>query len=111
MDLSRIRPETVALAVASALMLLVGTYTDNGGFQAAGVIVAVVATVVAFNQARGFPFERPERRVMATSRHIGGATRSNSFARSPSACFRRISTKTTGRTETDPLGRGGCLVL
>jgi hypothetical protein len=52
MDLSRIRPETVALAVAAALMLLVGTYTDNGGFQAAGVIVAVVATIVAFNQAR-----------------------------------------------------------
>lgn len=52
MDLSRIRPATVALAVASALMLLVGTYTDNGGFQTAGVIVAVVATVVAFNQAR-----------------------------------------------------------
>ena len=49
---SGIRPTTVALGVASGLMLLVGTYTDNGGFQLAGLIVGVVAVIVGFNQAR-----------------------------------------------------------
>ncbi len=52
MEFSRIRASTIALAVAAGLMLLVGTYTGNGGFQLAGVLIAVVAVVVAFNQAR-----------------------------------------------------------
>ncbi|GIK86109.1 MAG: hypothetical protein BroJett026_15900 [Betaproteobacteria bacterium] len=51
MEFSRIRPSTIALAVAAGVMLLVGTYTKNGGFQLAGVLVAVVAAVVALRQA------------------------------------------------------------
>ena len=52
MDLSRIRPTTVALAIAAGMMVLVGSYTDNGGFQLAGLIVGVVAVITGFNQAR-----------------------------------------------------------
>jgi len=52
MDFSRIRPSTIALALSAGVMLLVGTYTENGGFQLAGVLLAVVAAVVAFSQAR-----------------------------------------------------------
>jgi hypothetical protein len=52
MDPSGIRPSTVALAVAAGLMLLVGSYTDNTGFQVAGLIVGVVAVITGINQAR-----------------------------------------------------------
>jgi len=51
MDLSRIRSETVALAVAAGVVFAVGTYTDNSGFQWAGGIMAAVATILALNQA------------------------------------------------------------
>jgi len=50
MDLSRIRPATVALAVAAGVMALVGTYTDNSGFQWAGIILGVVAVITGINQ-------------------------------------------------------------
>jgi hypothetical protein len=43
----------VALAIASGMIWLVGTYTDNAGFQVAGLIVGVVALINGFNQARG----------------------------------------------------------
>lgn len=52
MGLSRIRRETVALFVAAALILLVGTVTGNAGFVVAGLIVAVVAVIVGFNQSQ-----------------------------------------------------------
>ncbi len=52
MDFHRIRPSTIALALAAGFMLLVGTYTENGGFQLAGILLAVVAGIVALNQAR-----------------------------------------------------------
>lgn len=52
MEFSRIRPSTIALVLAAGVMLLVGTYTGNGGFQLAGVLVAVVAAVMALSQAR-----------------------------------------------------------
>ena len=51
MDLSRIRPGTVALAISAALIALVGTYTENSGFQWAGAIVGVVAAITGINQA------------------------------------------------------------
>jgi hypothetical protein len=52
MEFSRIRPSTIALVLAAGFMLLVGTYTENGGFQLAGILLAVVAGVVALSQAR-----------------------------------------------------------
>jgi hypothetical protein len=52
MSLSRIRPSTIAIAVAAGLTVLVGTYTENEGFQLAGALFAVVAVVMAINQAR-----------------------------------------------------------
>jgi hypothetical protein len=51
MDLSRIRPSTVALAVSAGVMALVGTYTGNAGFLWAGIIVGVVAAIMGLNQA------------------------------------------------------------
>lgn len=52
MDLSRIRPATIALIVAAIVVLLVGAYTENSGFQLAGLILGVVAFITALNQAR-----------------------------------------------------------
>ena len=52
MSLSRIRPPTIALAVAAGVTLLVGTYTENSGFQLAGALFALVSVVMAINQAR-----------------------------------------------------------
>lgn len=51
MDLSRIRPTTVALAISAGLIALVGTYTENSGFQWAGVIVGIVVAITAINEA------------------------------------------------------------
>ncbi len=53
MDLRQIRPTTISLLLAALVMAAVGTYTDNGGFQLAGVILLVVVLITAFNQARG----------------------------------------------------------
>ena len=52
MQLSQIKPTTISLLLAALVMVVVGTYTDNGGFQLAGVILLVVASITAFNQAR-----------------------------------------------------------
>lgn len=52
MKLKQIKSGTVSLFVAALLMLATGTYTDNGGFQLAGVILLVVVLITAFNQAR-----------------------------------------------------------
>jgi hypothetical protein len=52
MKRSNIRATTVALFIATFLLLLVGTYTENAGFQWAGVLLGVVSVITAVNQAR-----------------------------------------------------------
>lgn len=52
MKLSNIRATTFSLFLATLLLLLVGTYTENAGFQWAGVLLGVVSTITAVNQAR-----------------------------------------------------------
>lgn len=51
MNLHRITSSTVGLLVAALLLLVTGTYTDNGGFQLAGAMLLVVAVLIAFRQA------------------------------------------------------------
>ena len=53
MHFRQITPATISLLMAALVMLAVGTYTDNGGFQLAGVILLVVVLIAAFNQVRG----------------------------------------------------------
>ena len=53
MQLRKIKPTTIALLLAALVVVVVGTYTDNGGFQLAGFIMLFVAFITAFNQARG----------------------------------------------------------
>lgn len=50
--LGNIPSTTVALFVAALLCLVVGTYTENNGFQAAGLLLAFVTAIIAINQAR-----------------------------------------------------------
>jgi len=50
--LGNIRSTTIALFVAALLFLLVGAYTENAGFQAAGLLLAFVTAIIAINQAR-----------------------------------------------------------
>ena len=52
MSLKKITPGTIALFVAALLILAVGTYTDNGGFQLAGGLVLVGAISLALSQAK-----------------------------------------------------------
>ena len=51
MNLKRIKSSTIAVMVAALLILLTGTYTDNGGFQLAGILVLVGGLVMAFTEA------------------------------------------------------------
>ncbi len=51
MNLKQIKPGTMALLVGGLFMLLVGTYTGNGGFQFAGVLLLLVSTITALHQA------------------------------------------------------------
>jgi hypothetical protein len=51
-QLSQIKPTAIALLLAALFIIMVGTYTDNGGFQLAGFIMLFVAFITAFNQAR-----------------------------------------------------------
>lgn len=52
MNFKQITASTISLIVAAMLFLVVGTYTDNSGFQLAGGILLTVALITAFNQAR-----------------------------------------------------------
>jgi hypothetical protein len=52
MELSRIRSTTVALAIVACFLLVVGTYTENAGFQYSSIILGVVVAITGFNQAR-----------------------------------------------------------
>lgn len=52
MNLQRVTSSSLSLLVAGVFVLLVGTYTDNGGFQLAGALLLVVGLIRAFNQAR-----------------------------------------------------------
>lgn len=53
MNLRQISSSAIALLLAAAFLIAVGTYTANGGFQLAGALVLVVGGILAFNQARG----------------------------------------------------------
>lgn len=53
MNLKQIKPSTVSLLVCGLLMILVGTYTDNGGFQLAGAMLALICVILALSQAGG----------------------------------------------------------
>jgi len=52
-NLREISSSAIALLLAAAFLIAVGTYTGNGGFQLAGALVLVVGGLLAFNQARG----------------------------------------------------------
>ncbi|MCA9968631.1 MAG: hypothetical protein KC425_00370 [Anaerolineales bacterium] len=52
MSLKHIASSTIALIVAGILILSVGTYTDNGGFQLAGALILLVGIILAFSQAK-----------------------------------------------------------
>ena len=52
MDLKQITSSTISLIVAAILLLVVGTYTENSGFQLAGAILFTITIITAFNQAR-----------------------------------------------------------
>ena len=49
----RITPGTLALVVAALLVLAVGLYTANGGFQLAGALILLVGIFLAITQASG----------------------------------------------------------
>lgn len=51
MNLSQIKSGTIALSVAGVLILVVGIYTTNGGFQLAGGFILLVAVILAISQA------------------------------------------------------------
>lgn len=51
MNLEPIKSRAVALLLCGLLFLLVGTYTDNGGFQLAGVLLLLVTAIRALSQA------------------------------------------------------------
>jgi hypothetical protein len=48
----QITPSTISLFVTTILFFIVGIYTDNSGFQLAGVIMLTVVLITAFNQVR-----------------------------------------------------------
>jgi hypothetical protein len=51
MNLKNIKSTTYALFVAGLVILLTGTYTDNGGFQLAGGMLIVITLIIALGQA------------------------------------------------------------
>jgi hypothetical protein len=53
MNLKNIKSTSYALLVAGLVILLVGTYTDNGGFQLAGGILIFVTLIIGLGQAKG----------------------------------------------------------
>jgi hypothetical protein len=52
MNLKQVTRGTFALFVTALVVLAIGAYTDNGGFQLAGALFLLVALVVAINEAR-----------------------------------------------------------
>lgn len=59
MNLKQIKSGTISLLVAGVLMLVVGTYTANGGFQLAGGLLLVVTVILAISQAASRTDSRP----------------------------------------------------
>ena len=53
MNLKHIKSTSYALLVAGLVMLLTGTYTDNGGFQVAGGMLIFITLIIALGQAGG----------------------------------------------------------
>ena len=51
MNVKQIKSSTVSLLLCALFILLVGTYTENGGFQLAGVMLAVICLIRALSQA------------------------------------------------------------
>lgn len=51
MNIKKISPGTISLIVAAMMLFVVGTYTENSGFQFAGGILLTVALITALNQA------------------------------------------------------------
>jgi hypothetical protein len=49
---SKFGSSAIALIVAGLLVIGVGTYTDNGGFQLAGALFLLVAVVLALARGR-----------------------------------------------------------
>ena len=52
MNLKEITSSTVALLVAGVLVLVVGSFTANGGFQLAGGLILLAGVVRALEQSR-----------------------------------------------------------
>ncbi len=53
MDLRKIRPNTFAIIIAGVIALIIGTYTNNVGFQMAGGLFMLVGLLVGYSQVRG----------------------------------------------------------
>ena len=51
MNLKNIKSTSYALLVAGLVILLTGTYTDNGGFQLAGGMLIFITLIIALGQA------------------------------------------------------------
>ncbi len=50
MIFKQIKPSTVALLLGGLFLLLVGMYTENGGFQFAGFLLLLVSAILALNE-------------------------------------------------------------
>ncbi len=53
MNLKSIKSSTYGLIAAGLVILLSGTYTDNGGFQLAGGMLIFISLLIALRQAGG----------------------------------------------------------
>ncbi len=53
MNLKQIKSSTYTLLICGFFILVVGTYTENGGFQLAGAMLAVICLILALSQATG----------------------------------------------------------
>ncbi len=51
MNIKKIKPDSIGLLAGGVLISAVGVYTGNDGFQFAGAILLLVASILAFNQA------------------------------------------------------------
>jgi membrane-bound ClpP family serine protease len=51
MNIRQIKSNSIGLLVGGILLFVIGTYTDNGGFQFAGGILLVVSVILALHQA------------------------------------------------------------
>ena len=52
MNLKKITAGTYAIFFVALLTFATGTYTDNSGFQFAGLLFLLVGLILAYNQSR-----------------------------------------------------------